>query len=130
MKIQEAFDKIATHLLTQQEKALDGGNNCAYLTEEGLKCAIGCLIPEDKYDITMEGFGVREMRELDYWMDELHLDDVIEENMMNFYTEMQDTHDAWPVDEWPWRLKMVASDYGLDCDVVLAWEKKHGIKSD
>lgn len=129
MKIQEAFDKIATHLLTQDSKAMDGAGTCCYLTEEGLKCAIGCLIPEEKYDITMEGYGVIELRELDYWMDELQLDDVDEETMMKFYTEMQETHDGFSEDEWLWRMGKIATKYGLSRDVILAWEKQHGIKS-
>ncbi len=45
MTKQEIFDKVATHLLTQNEKALNSVGGCVYRTDKGLKCAVGCLIP-------------------------------------------------------------------------------------
>ena len=51
-KLQAIFDKVGTHLLTQNKRALDtsnGGDRCMYINPEGLKCAAGCLIPEDEY---------------------------------------------------------------------------------
>lgn len=56
---QEIFDKVVTHLRTQGEQASilksDGGYSCRYRTEDGLKCAVGCLIPDDDYSPSMEG---------------------------------------------------------------------------
>lgn len=48
MTNQEIFDKVVNHLLTQNEKAMTKFR-CQYRTEDGLKCAIGCLIPDEKY---------------------------------------------------------------------------------
>lgn len=45
MTKQEVFDKVAEHLLTQNAKATEGGF-CRYKTKSGLKCAVGCLIPD------------------------------------------------------------------------------------
>ena len=55
MTPQETFNIVAKHLLTQMEQAKDRSGCCSYRGENGLKCAVGCLIPDDKYDPYMEG---------------------------------------------------------------------------
>lgn len=56
MTPKEIFNTVVTHLYTQKKQAYDNRNNtCAYRTPEGLKCAIGCLIPDDDYDYRMDG---------------------------------------------------------------------------
>ena len=49
---QEVYDYIANHLLTQNKKCLKE-KQCLYHHNE-LRCAAGCLIPEDKYDPDIE----------------------------------------------------------------------------
>ena len=64
MKTQEIFDKVCTHLLTQKKRCTvesdyDAcGLVCSYRSEDGTKCAIGALIPDDLYDPLMGGNGV------------------------------------------------------------------------
>lgn len=48
MTIQQIFNKVAKHLITQNKKS-KLGRNCAYRTENGLSCAIGCLISDKLY---------------------------------------------------------------------------------
>ena len=55
MTAQEIFDKVAAHLLTQRKPSLLCGIGCAYRGEGGLKCAAGCLIPDEEYSPEMEG---------------------------------------------------------------------------
>ncbi len=56
MTNQEILDKVANHLLTQNEKAYDDStHSCSYLDSEGRKCAVGCLIPDDQYSKKLEG---------------------------------------------------------------------------
>jgi len=55
------FDKVVTHLLTQNQKALNNNGSCQYLTEGGLSCAVGCLIPEDNYKSDFEGRGLYDL---------------------------------------------------------------------
>ena len=57
MNNQEIFDKVVTHLLTQNEQSLKDGQ-CYYRTEEGLSCAVGCLIPDKLYNSDIEGIGL------------------------------------------------------------------------
>lgn len=58
MNAQEIFDTVVTHLYTQGKQAVDGENGCRYRTASGLKCAVGCLIPDDQYHPSMEGTPV------------------------------------------------------------------------
>ena len=56
MELQEIFDKVSAHLLRQGERSVvvDGYNMCMYRSAHGLKCAAGCLIPDDVYHPDME----------------------------------------------------------------------------
>lgn len=47
------FNFIAKHLLSQKKQSKRDGM-CEYRGEEGMKCAAGCLIPDDEYDRTFE----------------------------------------------------------------------------
>lgn len=61
---QEIFNQVAEHLMTQGAQSVIRSKNleriCAYRGDGGLKCAIGCLIPDDYYSPDMEGAGVFE----------------------------------------------------------------------
>ena len=62
MTNQQLFDTVATHLLTQRTRSIatkNGVTRCAYRGRKGTRCAIGCLIPDDRYDATFEGFAVK-----------------------------------------------------------------------
>jgi hypothetical protein len=63
MTAQEIFDKVINHLLQQGGPALnynyDDDPVCRYRSNNGLKCAVGCLIPDDQYDPLMEEIRIR-----------------------------------------------------------------------
>lgn len=54
---QEIYDEVVTFLVKQGKRA-SGQGSCMYRTENGLKCAIGCLIPDELYKYDMEGPGI------------------------------------------------------------------------
>lgn len=54
MTNQETFDTVVAHLRKQGRPAIRAGQ-CKYRACEGLKCAAGCLIPDDKYLSSFEG---------------------------------------------------------------------------
>ena len=61
MTNQEAYDRVCAHLQKQgcQSVALYGSiNRCVYHTPDGLRCAIGALIPKELYEPSMEGLAV------------------------------------------------------------------------
>lgn len=62
MQPQEIFDKVVDHLFTQGEPAMGTNTlSCLYRGENGQMCAVGCLIPDDLYDVYMEGYGVGDL---------------------------------------------------------------------
>ena len=54
MNDQQAFDKMVTHLFTQKEKAFMKGLGCQYRMANGLRCAVGALIPDEDYSVDFE----------------------------------------------------------------------------
>ena len=59
---QEYFDKTIRHLVEQGERASDG-ISCRFLTPDGLKCAVGCHIP-DGHEAQESGDGVGYLEEV------------------------------------------------------------------
>lgn len=60
--IQETFDTIYKHLLDQGGKSVDRDTGiCMYRGPNGTKCAIGCLIPDDKYDPKWERLPIGDL---------------------------------------------------------------------
>lgn len=65
----EVFTKIVNHMVDQGVKALDSFSaKCKYRTSQMiageskvLKCAAGCLIPDDKYELRMENYLANEL---------------------------------------------------------------------
>lgn len=51
--LQEIFDIVAKHLLTQGKKSVSRGF-CSYRGNDGTKCAAGALIPDNQYDCKFE----------------------------------------------------------------------------
>lgn len=58
MNTQELFDKVATHLLKQNAQAVNSNGACRYRGDNGMMCAVGCLIADKYYSATFEGIGV------------------------------------------------------------------------
>ena len=61
MDAQEIFDIVARHLLKQNARS-SRMNTCRYRGNNGMKCAIGVLIADDKYDWHLEARPVWDSR--------------------------------------------------------------------
>lgn len=112
MTKQEIFDRVVNHLLTQNKRAVDytlGYPKCMYRTNEGLKCAVGCLIPDDAYDPRMEGYGIRQL----YTFGAFLIIQGFADHIL-FLEELQSVHDGYPPTEWKDLLEEVAKRYGLE----------------
>lgn len=105
MTKQETFDKVVSHLMTQKERSTQFGVRCAYRGAGDMKCAVGCLIPDDKYRADMEGLSVSTLAAR---FPELRLDHV------ELLGDLQYLHDNVSLDNWEIRLRNVALDHGLD----------------
>jgi len=55
---QMIFDFVAHHLLSQREQSLNNADECEYHRKDGIKCAIGCAIPDARYSRALEGISL------------------------------------------------------------------------
>lgn len=99
---QEVFDYVATHLLTQMRRS-SVGNDCLYRSGE-LKCAAGCLIADDEYNVSYEGLA---------W-GELVMRGVAPKDHEDLIVCLQSLHDYGDVENWADRLIGLAEDLKLD----------------
>lgn len=106
---QEIFDRVARHLLTQKERSVTRGR-CRYRGAQGLKCAIGCLIPDELYRVDMEGKGAHTFLIRDI----LTKAGINTECMTYMLVHLQAAHDHGLVSGWPQRLRNIAKQYNLE----------------
>lgn len=121
MNEQEIFNKVAEHLLTQNESAVvyraSQLKHCVYRTKEGLKCAIGCLIPDEVYTDSIEGQAIGDFRsEPEFW--EAIWPGGWTQEREEFLTELQNIHDDTPTRSWPRGLRDFAKRRKLDDGIV------------
>jgi hypothetical protein len=115
MTRQEVFDTVAAHLLKQNARSLidptdldDPG--CAYRGAAGLKCAVGCLIPDEVYKPSMEGIGMLGLLEAGAkWAPKL----AYLHPHRFLLADLQRVHDGDAPAEWPTQLARVAREYSL-----------------
>ena len=93
----QIFDKAKSHLLTQRAKAVNEDGDCAYLTNNGLQCAVGCLIERNEYRKEMEG---RTFDELDQVRMVFKNFDLGNREHYKLLGNLQRIHDVYDVDEW------------------------------
>lgn len=110
--LQQIFDQVATHLLTQNAQSGkmddDGQFACLYRSEHGLKCAAGCLIADDEYHPKMEG---------DNWY-ELMIGGLVPTHFNDEIRTLQRIHDEHDPEAWPNELKKFATEHGLSTTIV------------
>ena len=118
MNNQEIFDTVSTHLFTQgvQSTTLDDNDRkmCAYRGDNGTRCAIGVLIPDDVYSEHMEGHSVESFIMLPF----LNPNNTPE----LFLTRLQMAHDNdgnWECESnMKKTLTRIAEDYHLDFSIL------------
>jgi len=109
MNKQEIFDKVATHLLTQMEKSGHiVTSSCLYRSPNGLKCAIGCLIPDELYDPEFEGKTV-----IDLPIDLLKTIGINDDHVY-LLRVLQTVHDCNQPSDWKEELRLIAKINGLE----------------
>lgn len=99
---QQVYDYIVAHLRNQGEKS-EGAGGCSYLTVDGLKCAAGCLISEEEYDSSVEGYP---------W-EGLVLIGIAPLAHKELIGNFQHIHDMREVSNWEYRFKRLADEFGL-----------------
>jgi hypothetical protein len=113
MTPQEIFDRVSRHLLTQKRQAFDDmAGRCSYVTHDGLKCAVGCLIPDEHYHPALEGLTVTARCER---MDILLTSLGVRESL-DLLKMLQDVHDLIEVCDW----KVSLQEIGLGANLNIA----------
>ena len=102
MTLQEQFDKMVNHLRKQGERSINDSDGCMYRGNNGLMCAVGCLIPDDIYTVDMEG------QPADYVINKYYLD-----LDMTLCNNMQYVHDHYGPDKWEEFFEKVAKELDL-----------------
>ena len=110
MTKQEIFDRVARHLLTQKKHAMVN-DACVYRTPDGLKCAIGCLIPNELYTPEIEGYSATKCQVV-------HVLLKVGISCIAFLNELQIVHDTYDVDDWAPQLRRVAVKQKLSYAVI------------
>lgn len=125
---QEIFDRVAQHLFTQNEKALDEKGQCKYrfLKEDGivLKCAAGAIIPDEYYH---ERFEKKMFHECDHneligsvqsLSRELFGFPMVNKDHEHLVHELQLVHDQWSLEEWTGKLLAISVRYNLNSEIL------------
>lgn len=121
MTAQEIFDKVTTHLLTQNRQSRKdifntGYESCAYRGDDGLMCAVGVLIPDELYDPRFEGlcpplnYSDVCAPDLDrrFWFVDVLKQIGIAEQDLGLLADLQSIHDSHTPAEWPSQLELLA----------------------
>jgi len=107
--LQEIFDFISNHLLTQNERSGDVGYrkmfSCKYKSSTGLKCAVGCLMSDEEYDVKLEGYGINSNKFNKF---------NISEDRKDLLRALQMIHDSIKPDSWKRELEMFAKNLHLE----------------
>lgn len=116
---QEIFDKVVAHLRQQKVPAMDGGH-CAYRSEDGKQCAIGCLIADSEYHTWMEGLDVasllKDSRCPGDLQERLGVKDNLDRHsdLFIFLSRLQAVHDSYSqLVSWEEMLQETAEMFGL-----------------
>jgi len=107
MTNQQIFNKVAKHLIEQNRKSFYG--SCKY-KYGSLKCAIGCLIPDNVYNKKFEGLTVRKLFAFEK---ERMKECGLTWRNIKLLDGLQDIHDQYEVESWSEELKDTAREFRL-----------------
>lgn len=114
MSLQEIFDKVATHLLTQKKRAVVGRDErCAYRGKDGCMCAVGVLIPDDQYSTDMEGRSVFSELVVNALFSKYDSNKDEHRLKINLLSYFQEIHDRAQPSEWLEKIKELGDTHGL-----------------
>ena len=100
----ETFNKVKKHLLNQKERAMNSHGACSYFNDSGLKCAVGCLIPESLYESTIEGICIEDIIKN---TDHFKCNKELEKHDIELLKELQYIHDETPIEIWDYHLMIL-----------------------
>lgn len=108
---QRLVNFIGAAMAAQGRKASTPSQGCSYRTEDGLKCAVGQCIPDERYHSTMEGATVSRLKERDLLPESLQPHVSMLERIQGLHDGLRDQDFK---EEFIAGLKRIAGDYGLN----------------
>ena len=132
--LQQTYDSVVEHLATQKRRS-HNDHSCKYRSKDGLKCAIGALIPDSLYNPLLEGYSVGNIWE-GLSNDAVERPQVFQakEKIVNYFNEvidpqahklqyfllkLQHAHDwSTSVSDIHFELSQIASAYDLNADKI------------
>lgn len=102
------FERIKTHLLTQNQRALEDGR-CVYSSVNNLKCAVGCLILSQHYSEELERFHYTD-RKIQKALKRSGIDPV----HFPLVYAMARIHDKFGPEEWGEKFERVAKRFRIE----------------
>ena len=118
---QDLFNKAWTHANSMDKPSLNSDGRCAYRGKGGSKCLVGVMIPDEKYEPDIEGFGISSSVLDAVGLGSLTLAD--KTSMIVFLKNIQNAHDLCARLGFTWAawksnmiqsLKDIAFEYNLD----------------
>ena len=106
MNKREVFNKVKDHLLGQGTQSMDETGCCAYRGNDGMMCAVGCLITDEAYTIDIEGKSV-EAGAVGIALEESGVTHI----PLGLLKGLQYMHDSVEVEGWPERLDELERKY-------------------
>jgi len=114
MDTQQAFEMAVKHLRKQGCHSqrvgrfeLEGTATCMYRMN-GLKCAVGALIPDEMYQESFEGIGIGALIN-----DFADLNNLFKKVDLKLLEDLQHVHDNCGVTDWEKEWKELSEVYGL-----------------
>lgn len=94
----DTFSKVRDHLLSQNRRSYNRGG-CAYRSEEGLRCAIGCLLLD--HEIPPDNIAVCDIsRDVVNRLVDRQIEDYEWKRRVSFLMELQKIHDTDEPIDW------------------------------
>jgi hypothetical protein len=128
---QETFDHVVRSLIAQGKRSYHPDVGCMYRGPDGLKCAAGHCIPDDKYDPAMEGMVVVAPPRMEGLLPSEKralrlLESALDGHDLVLMRELQSAHDSAKdeafVESFTRKARIVAAGHDLDasaCEVSL-----------
>jgi hypothetical protein len=101
----DIYERVRSHLLTQQAVSEDENGSCRLRSGEGRKCAIGSLVADTVYQPEIEGIGISYYRHAKdgSLLRALYASEVnaYDPAIVELLIELEEVHDDFGVEEWP-----------------------------
>lgn len=113
-QLQTVFHRVAQHLLAQGKRS-ENNKGCLYRGPDGLKCAIGVLIPDELYKRGLENTPADDPAVLEVLEEAgvLTLGGPYTNRLVNLLRQLQLVHDDTQPENWPARLETIAKEYDI-----------------